>query len=219
MLRQEKEVEVVTITGNAEGKLYAQHQVQDYALRGTEYESMGFLSFTVETYERRITSEEIEEIGNRNGTDQHTNHPSHYLANHPKTSSHYRVLQADHHNSLPNIVGPWFPRRDGEEATKPYYYASMLALLKPWRDLHLLKADDERWETAFATFLENASQRDRDVVACCQYYYESRSVSANRNVDEERDLDIYDDREDENNVEINIDESANFTVKKIIIKL
>ena len=91
-------------------KIYAQHQVQDYTLRGTEYEGMGFLSFTVETYERCITSEKIEEVGNRNGTDQHTNHPSRYLANHLKTSSHYRVLQADHHNSLPNTVGPWFPR-------------------------------------------------------------------------------------------------------------
>ena len=54
---------------------------------------------------------------------------------------------------LPNVVGPWFPRRDGEESTKPFYYASMMALLKPWRDLQALKNYDDEWESVFDRFM------------------------------------------------------------------
>ena len=42
----------MTLIGNTAGKLHVQHQVEDYALRGPEFDDMGFLSFTVETYER-----------------------------------------------------------------------------------------------------------------------------------------------------------------------
>ena len=44
----------MTLIGNTAGKLHVQRQVEDYALRGPEFEDMGFLLFTVETYERRI---------------------------------------------------------------------------------------------------------------------------------------------------------------------
>lgn len=46
----------MTLIGNAEGKLHVQRQVENYALRGVEFEDMGFLTFTVETYERWIDS-------------------------------------------------------------------------------------------------------------------------------------------------------------------
>ena len=97
------------------------------------------------------------------------------------------MARPENHNFLPNIVGPWFPRRDGEESTKPYYYAAMLALLKPWRDLRQLKDDNESWESAFMAFIECATQRDKDVVAGSQYYYESRNVAVNREFEGESD--------------------------------
>ena len=67
------------------------------------------------------------------------------------------MCRSENHNFLPNIVGPWLPQRDGEDSTRPYYYASMLALLKPWRELEDLKRDDENWEFAFNTFMETSS--------------------------------------------------------------
>ena len=39
----------MTLVGNADGRLHVCRQVEDYALRGIEFEAMGFLSFTVET--------------------------------------------------------------------------------------------------------------------------------------------------------------------------
>jgi hypothetical protein len=96
-------------------------------------------------------------------------------------------MRCENHNLLPNIVGSWLPRRDGGDDTKSYYYASMLALLKPWRNLFDLKDEDENWETAFNLYIGHANQRDKDVIAGCQYYYDSREVARERlnNVDKD----------------------------------
>jgi hypothetical protein len=45
------------LTGDAEEKLHVRCQVKDYALQGFEFETMGFLSFTVNMYERRFGKE------------------------------------------------------------------------------------------------------------------------------------------------------------------
>ena len=197
----------MTLIGNTAGKLHVQRQVEDYALRGPEFDDMGFLSFTVETYERRIG------IQNAHSDDTHdvegsrpvpTNQSCRYLPNHPKNTTHSRVCRSENHNFLPNIVGPWLPRRDGDDSTRPYYYASMLALLKPWRELEDLKRDDENWEFAFNTFMETASRRDRDVVAGCQYYYDSRistevsDVEEDTRVNDESNVYLEDDEERDN---------------------
>ena len=182
----------MTLIGNANGKLHVQQQVEDYALQGIEFEEMGFLTFTVETYERRIGSENKDEVENSEETGHSTrNQYSQYLTGHPKNSTHMRVCQSVYHNSLPNIVGCWLPRRDGEDDTKPYYYASMLAFLKPWHDLQCLKNDCESWKSAFDGYMRTVTQWDRDVVAGCQYYYDSRMAVGNRDDTEEgMDVDV-----------------------------
>jgi hypothetical protein len=58
---------------------------------------------------------------------------------------------------MPHISGPWFPRAN-EGNADALYCASMLALLKPWRDLGVnLKASDESFAVAFDHFLASAS--------------------------------------------------------------
>jgi hypothetical protein len=149
---------------------------------------MGFLSFTVETYERRITKENSHINDNGNDNQQPMiNDSCRYLSNHPKFGTHIRILRSENHNSLPNVVGSWLPRRDGDDDSKAYYYASMLAFLKPWRDLLFLKNDSESWEDAFNSYMENTTQRDRDVVAGCQYYYDSRSAMKASHMDMEEE--------------------------------
>ena len=171
----------MSILGDADGILYVQRQVQDYAYRGTDFEEMGFLTFIVETYERRQeTKIDEREMGDGASFQLEEHKGRQYLSHHPKSGTYHRIPRVDNHNYLPNIVGPWFPRRDGEENTKSFYYASMLALLKPWRDLQNLKEEEESWKAAFDLFMERGCQRDRDVVAGCQYYYESKNVASNR---------------------------------------
>jgi hypothetical protein len=195
------------LIGNAEGKLHVQRQVEDYMCRGAEFEEIGFLTFIVETYERRLTSEEKTCLNESDENMMPSNENCRYIHNHPKKASHIRVRRSENHNVLPNIVGPWFPRRNGDENTRCYYFAAMLALLKPWRKIQGLKDESELWEEAFDKFMASTTQRDKDVVAGCQYYYESRSVGSQRVLESERELDV-EERviEDEDELETHIEQ-------------
>ena len=213
----------MTLIGNTAGKLHVQCQVEDYALRGPEFEDMGFLSFTVETYERRIGMQNVhvdDTEDNEESRHMSISEGCGYLQNHPKKGTHTRVYRSETHNFLPNIVGSWLPRRDGEENTRPYYHASMLALLKPWRELEELKEDSETWESAFNIFMETATRRDRDVVAGCQYYYDSRnSARTDRTEDEDVDIDVDRDShiyvEDEEETDIGEEDPNESTVASV----
>ena len=61
----------------------------------------------------------------------------------------------------------------------------MLSILKPWRNLEVLRYPFEMWEAAFSSFMLHTDQHDRDVIAGCQYYYVSKSVMVNGDLDEE----------------------------------
>lgn len=119
------------------------------------------------------------------------------------------------HNSLPNIVGLWLPQCDREENTKSYYYTSMLAFLKPWRNLHELKCSDEDWETAFNEYMTTASRRDRDVVTGCQYYYETKQVAMNRSGEEEIEME-HNVNDDDNN-EMEFDDESQINPTKMLV--
>lgn len=179
----------MTLTANAQGKLRVCHQLEDYMFRPIEFETMNFLDYMVETYERRAMGMEDEEDDENDVWSRRRNDSGRYQMSHPKMDSHVRVRRFENHVYLPNIVGPWFPRRDGDENSKPYYFAAMLSVLKPWRTLETLKDHLESWESAFESFMVNANQRDKDVVAGSQYYYESKGVIANRDFDEDREND------------------------------
>ena len=205
----------MTLIGNSEGKLHVNRQIEDYALRGVEFEAMGFLTFIVETYERRITTASAghgNEIESYEGLGQSTrNSTGRYLTNHPRSTTHARSCRSENHNFLPNIVGPWLPRRDGDENMKEYYFASILTLLKPWRDLRCLKNDDESWEVAYDAYLRTATRRDRDVVAGCQYYYDSRTSVEDKDMKEEIDRDVfthYEEGEDVESENVNVESST-----------
>ena len=186
----------MTLMANAEGKLHVCRQVEDYMFRPVEFEAKNFLDYTVETYERRATKKENDNEDDVDLT-RTKSVSGRYMTPHPKSTTHIRVHRFENHVYLRNIVGPWLPCRDGDEDSKPFYYAAMLALLKPWRNLEGLKESHERWEDVFTTFMTNANQRDRDVIAGGQYYYESKNILRNRESEEDReDLDEHNDEID-----------------------
>jgi hypothetical protein len=99
----------MTLIGNADGKLHAYRQVDDYALRGVVHESMGYLTFIVETYERRKATaegkkddESFEDLTEARRLsrleDQLENQSSTYLFPHPKSKTHLRVRRSEKHN-------------------------------------------------------------------------------------------------------------------------
>ena len=99
-----------------------------------------------------------------------------------------------------------------------YYYASMFALLKPWRSLDQLKDDNESCELAFHTFTGNASQRDKDIILGSQYYYKSKDI--NKNIPEDGSDNLEEtgdevDNDDAENGDRQPDESTNLSVSKL----
>lgn len=147
----------MTLKANAQGKLHVCRQVEDYMFRPIEFETMNFLNYMVETYERRTTKNE-NNLEDDEALTRTINNCGGYIISHPKFNTHVRVHRFENHVYLPNIVGPWLPRRDGDEDSKPYYFAAMLAFLKPWRNLEDLKDCHKSWEEIFLSFIANASQ-------------------------------------------------------------
>ena len=72
---------------------------------------------------------------------------------------------------------------------------------------------------AYNVYMENASQRDKDVVAGCQYYYETKNVAVNRSAEEEIET-TEDHFNDNNNDEMDIDDESQFeTTVSFFIKI
>ncbi|KAJ6489218.1 hypothetical protein C8R47DRAFT_936742, partial [Mycena vitilis] len=68
---------------------------------------------------------------------------------------------------VPQFIGTWFPRPSSVE----YYSANMLALLKPWRDVSELLADDGSFKTNFDLMMASASLKIKRVVQNVDYFH------------------------------------------------
>lgn len=206
IIKQDDDNEVFTFHSDADGHLYMKSQVQDCALRllrGDVFEDMNFLDFTVETYEVRKDNKKEDEEDHTSRVGRTRNARGCYLSNHPKAHSHIQIQRSEDHNYLPNVVGPWFPRRD--RVDEDFYYAAILALLRPWRDLQELRREGETWKEEGLSFLQKATEKELDVVAGMQYYYDCKSKAHSRNQD---GRDVEEDVEDVDVNEMNEEESA-----------
>lgn len=95
-----------------------------------------------------------------------------YHSEHPMHTSKQRVLRSSGHNVLPNFIGRFFPRRDDPEIYS-FYCASMLMLLKPWRDPRTdLKAPSQSWAQAFESFVETAPKKIQNILSGIQYFHD-----------------------------------------------
>ncbi|KAG1859736.1 hypothetical protein F4604DRAFT_1930452 [Suillus subluteus] len=72
---------------------------------------------------------------------------------------------------MPHIPGPWFPQSNDHDS-HPLYCASMLALLKLWRDMTTLKKMDKTFEITFQTFLSGTPKEVHTIVDNIQYFHE-----------------------------------------------
>lgn len=88
-----------------------------------------------------------------------------------KKGKRARVERSKGHETLPRIVGRWFCRNDNE-SEKEMHRASMLLLLKPWRNIQELKGAVETFEDAYSRFIMQADDKIHRVIANIQYYYE-----------------------------------------------
>jgi len=62
-----------------------------------------------------------------------------------------RVIRRDGHETMPNFIGDCSHEMTWRSVQ--HYYASMLALLRPWRDIGDLKMQTETFKEAFDAFV------------------------------------------------------------------
>ena len=172
---------MITLDLSSSGRLIVKSQVTDYQHRGVELEDYSVLDFFVETYETEITKADREADlfleDTHRGPGRPRNTRARYLTSHPKSGSVHRVIRSPGHRNLPNFIGRWFPRNDDEEFYD-FYCASMLTLLKPWRNLTTdLKLPTEGWADAFKLFRDSSNPRARRVLSGIQYFHECESAA------------------------------------------
>ncbi|KAL0948824.1 hypothetical protein HGRIS_008949 [Hohenbuehelia grisea] len=77
---------------------------------------------------------------------------------------------------MPQFFGQWFPKAHDPYVAK-FYSASMLALLRPWRDIHLMKTHTTFAE-ALHNFLAGAPARTLRILENINCYHESAESAA-----------------------------------------
>lgn len=89
----------------------------------------------------------------------------------------HQVVCSAGHNTLPDIIGPFFLDPKNEN-TKHLYFALMLALLRPWQDLWHLKSQHKSFGEVFDIFISSTTQEEKDIISGIQYYYDCRNTTS-----------------------------------------
>ena len=182
-LQQDNDNDVVIFDIDSSGKVFPKCQVTDYICRPRKLSKYNILDYFTETYEEVEKAEERIESEGEVDMDRKPGRPKNqratYLEEHPKHHSARRVIRPRNHNTLPNFIGRYFPRRDHLD---PFFCASMLVLLKPWRNVTSdLKEPSQSWTEAFQEFLHSSTREIQAILSNIQYFHECEiAASANR---------------------------------------
>ena len=147
------------------GVITLKDQLHEYMFRGEEMGEMSLLFFVLDTYDAKA-----EQTDATRGLGRTINRRVPYREGFSK-SGRCRVYRSSGHETLPHFMGGWFPRNDRLKE-RELYCASILALLRPWKDLSDLKTDNETFEQVFVAFIDGAPKRTLDIIENIQYYYE-----------------------------------------------
>lgn len=148
----------------------------DYQLRGTQASEFNFFDYHTETYECKPVSSTTETDQGRRARGRPRGTQISYLEGHPRCATTVRQVRSTGHNTLGYIAGPFPPRNDDGDQSD-LYYASMLALFKPWRTLDDLKTAEDSWSMAFRQFQTTASHKVLRMMDGIQYYYSSADAA------------------------------------------
>jgi len=172
---------MVILTATNSG-IEVKDQLRDYRFRGEELAHMNFLGFMLDTYESSTKQNEEGEDNEPIQNDEADEAPQTRGPGRPLSTripyqdeagkgKRCRIIRLQGHVTLPRFIGKWFSRSDNEYE-RDLYRASMLMLLKPWRNLHQLKSLTETFEEAYNQFISQADPKTLRVIANVQYFYE-----------------------------------------------
>ena len=96
-----------------------------------------------------------------------------YQISHPSSKKRCRIIRSSNHRHVANFVGSWFPNDTND---LDVYCATMLMLLKPWRDLKSdLKPSHLSWRQALDAFLAD-NPKSRYIISNIKYYHDCRII-------------------------------------------
>ncbi|KAF5389042.1 hypothetical protein D9757_004879 [Collybiopsis confluens] len=184
----QEEVPNETLTVADNGTVFAKSQFTDYVLRGTNLNHICLLDFIVDTYDEAQKESKRADSGAESSGENQRGRPrnlrSKYDSRHPNALTRERVIRSNDHRNLPNVTGGWFPKRDDDD-TKDAFCASMLMLLKPWRNLAVdLKTVTETWESAYSAFISKADAKRKFIIAGTQFLHQAQTAMDNAKKDE-----------------------------------
>lgn len=211
---------ILTATNNG---IELKDQLRDYKFRGDKLAHMNFLTFMLDTYEdsTKETDEDNDNEPFQKATGDalpQSRRPGRPLStripyqNEAGKKKRCRIIRLEGHETLPRFVGKWFCRSDNEYE-KDLHRASMLMLLKPWRNLHQLKTLTETFEDAYDQFISQTDRKTLRVIANIQYFYEcSDGAKAEREKPTENQQFVHSESDDINKTEfdMDIDDARNF---------
>lgn len=150
-----------------DGQLELRDQLKDYVERGVELENSNFLEFLLNTYAEKSSS--MSPVNQR----------VRYIQGSGREEK-CRVVRTIGHETMPNFVGKWFPRND-DSTEYPFYCASMLALLNPWRKMEDIKGHN--FKDSFDNWKMNCTESNKNIMENIQYYHESSDGSRKKRGD------------------------------------
>lgn len=161
-----------------DGEIELKDQLRDYKFRGEELVHMNFLNFMLDTYESSTKlNEDNEPFQNTTDETYQPRGPGRPLSaripyqDEAGKTKCCRIARLKGHETLPRFVGKWFSRND-DDIEKDLHRASMLMLLKPWRNLHQLKTPTETFGEAYDHFISQTDHKTLTVISNIQYFHE-----------------------------------------------
>ncbi|KAG8734972.1 hypothetical protein FRC11_003535, partial [Ceratobasidium sp. 423] len=200
--------ESIVLVFDRGGQLRPRSQIDDYTYRAEEASHYNVLDYFVNTYETQRSKKEAASTASVDRADDiaenHTQgtlqqpspgRPAHrriqYLPGHPRHENWVRVLRPAEHNTLPNMIGPYFPRRSDPDQAH-LRAAWCLTLLKPWRKLTDLKTPQQSWTDALDDFIASSDNRIADIIDNLDYYRTCEAAAeakqSESNIIEEADI-------------------------------
>lgn len=161
-----------------EGTLRIQDQIHDYIDRGDELDDLSYLDFFLNTYDMR---------SDRDPSAVHKSDGTSVLVPYKQDShhaGHVRVIRTEGHETMPHFPGNWFPPASDEEHHE-FHCASMLALLKPWRDITDIKKPSDLFSSTFENFVSHAPEIVTRIITNIQYFHDCADKAKS---ERERDL-------------------------------
>ena len=82
-----------------------------------------------------------------------------------------RVVKCSGHETMPYFPGRWFPNRNNASELS-YFEASMLTLLKPWRNLTDIKQPEQSFHDTYSSFIDTCSNEIRDTIENFSFFHD-----------------------------------------------